>query len=100
MDENIDLNELEELMNNWEDEKTYINVENKLNKEKLKNIIRKNSADSNILAEYIYKGPNGEILYKVQKQKVGERFVVQKYKNGSYEYGLQGVEKVPYNLPK
>lgn len=67
----------------------------------IKSILRRNTetiVDDNVEAVFNYTDTDGNIVYRVLKQKKGERFVVQNYKNGNFEYGLNGTKKIPYKL--
>lgn len=73
----------------------------------LGNIIKKDvsvdtedTIENNIKTQFVYKGVNGYPLYRIVNQKEGEEYVVQSYQNGKYEFGMNGAQKVPYNLPQ
>lgn len=55
--------------------------------------------EDNIEKEFIYRDYNGSPLYRIIKQKEGEEYVVQNFQNGVYDYGMNGTQKVPYNMP-
>lgn len=52
-----------------------------------------------VIKEYIYMDENSNPVFKIQEQTSGEPFVVMGYKNGEFEYGMNGVKKCPYNVP-
>lgn len=52
-----------------------------------------------VTKEHIYMDENSNPAFKIQEQCSGEPFVVMGYKNGKFEYGMQGVKKIPYNVP-
>ena len=52
-----------------------------------------------VTKEHLYMDENSNPAFKIQQQNSGEPFVVMGYKNGKFEYGMQGVEKIPYNVP-
>ena len=68
----------------------------------IKTILKKNTegtVDDNVEAVYNYKNIDGTNKYRMVKLKSGEPFMVQTYQNGNWEYGLNGIKKIPYNLP-
>ena len=83
------------------------NVNGQMQNIQMKNIIKKDiSVDTedeisnNIKSQYIYRNFDGIPLYRLVEQKVGEKYVVQRFQNNQYEFGLGEVKKVPYNLPQ
>lgn len=83
------------------------NVNGQMQNIQMKNIIKKDiSVDTedeisnNIKSQYIYRNFEGTPLYRIVEQKVGKKYVVQRFQNNQYEFGLEEVKKVPYNVQK
>lgn len=84
-----------------------LNYENELQKREknIQKIIRKDldigmTENNNIKNIYPYLNENGELQYRIVEQKEGERYVVQRLEYGEYLYGLDGIKKIPYNIPE
>lgn len=104
MQEDIELQEqIDALLNLTNEELIGVEETPEQKKEKdIKCILKKcteTTVDDNVEAVYYYKNIDGTIRYKVEKLKNGEPFMVQSYQNGNWEYGLNGIKKIPYNLP-
>lgn len=65
----------------------------------IKREIQENT-DENIEKAFVYRDYNGKPLYRIIKQKEGQEYAVQSYQNGEYIYGMNGTQKVPYNIPQ
>ena len=52
-----------------------------------------------VIKEHIYMNENTIPAFKIQEQNSGEPFVVMGFKGGKFEYGMQGIKKIPYNVP-
>lgn len=53
--------------------------------------------------EHIYENEKGEPVLRVLKNKTDNqnyKFVSQRYENGSWEYGIKNVKRIPYHLPQ
>ena len=69
-----------------------------------KNLIKRGfyneDTNDNIKNQYIYRDANNIPQYRIVEQNIGQKFIVQSYNNGSYEYKMNGKQRIPYLLPQ
>lgn len=53
----------------------------------------------NVTDEHIYMDENSKPVFKIQEQSSGEPFLVMGFTDGEFKYGMNGVKKLPYNVP-
>lgn len=105
-------NKLEEELNmdNIQDELAEINlidtkekIENNLINEtpKITLIQKAKKEDENVEETYEYKNAEGQVIFVKQKRKGnGEKYLLARVtESGEIQYGLNGIQTVPYNLP-